>query len=101
MGTRYFEFVIANIFDAKTREHLMTVYMDPSAWEMTKKTRLHLWSTSRDELWRKGATSGNEMEIVEGFLDCDRDAVDIYVNVKGNGVACHTGQRSCFHNRVF
>lgn len=101
MGTRYFEYIIANIFDAKTREHLMTAYMDPSAWELTKKTRIvHFWSTSRDELWRKGATSGNEMEIVEAFFDCDHDAIDIYVNIKGEGVACHTGHKSCFYNKV-
>lgn len=100
-GMAYMEIIAANVFDAKTREHLIAGSMNFQAWELTKKTRiLHLWSTHRNELWRKGSTSGNEMEVVEAFFDCDCDAVDIYVNVKGDGIACHTGHKSCFHNKV-
>jgi phosphoribosyl-AMP cyclohydrolase len=100
-GMAYMEIIAANIFDAKTEKHLIAAYMNFKAWELTKKTRiLHLWSTHRNELWRKGATSGNEMKVVSIWLDCDCDAVDVYVDIQGDGVACHTGQKSCFHNRV-
>jgi phosphoribosyl-AMP cyclohydrolase len=100
-GMAYMEIIAANIFDAKTKKHLITASMNFQAWELTKRTRtLHLWSTHRNEMWRKGATSGNEMEVVEAFLDCDLDAVDVYVNVKGAGVACHTGHKTCFFNKV-
>ena len=100
-GLAYMELIVANIFDAKTRAHLIPAFMNSRAWELTKKTRiLHLWSTSRNELWRKGATSGNEMEVVKAFLNCDGHAVDVYVNIKGDGIACHTGHKSCFYTRV-
>ncbi|MDP2649727.1 MAG: phosphoribosyl-AMP cyclohydrolase [bacterium] len=100
-GIVYMELIIVNIFDAKTKEHLMTAHMDLCAWRKTKETRIvHLRSTSRNELWRKGATSGNEMKVISMWLDCDYDAVDIYVEIQGNGVACHTGQKSCFFNEV-
>lgn len=97
----YLRFIIANIFDAQTKEHLMTGFMNSEAWKKTQETKVvYLWSTSRDELWRKGATSGNEMKVISQRLDCDCDAVDIYVDIQGDGVACHTGQKSCFHNEV-
>ena len=97
----YLRFIIANIFDAKTEKHLMTGFINPEAWKKTQETKVvHFWSTSRDELWRKGATSGNEMKVVWQKLDCDRDTADIYVDIQGDGVACHTGQKSCFFNEV-
>lgn len=100
-GAVYMELIIANIFDVKTKEHLMTAQMNLEAWNKTQETKIvHFWSTSRNELWRKGATSGNEMKVVSQWLDCDCDVVDIYVEVQGDGVACHTGQKSCFHNKV-
>ncbi len=54
----------------------------------------HFWSRSRDELWRKGATSGNVLRVVSVALDCDTDA--LLYSVQESGPACHTGQRSCF-----
>lgn len=98
---RELQCIVAIIQDAKTKEILMQGFMDQMAWDKTQETRIvHFWSTSRDELWRKGATSGNEMEVVYQLLDCDCDAVLIGVKVKGNGVACHSGKRSCFYNDV-
>ena len=93
--------IIAIIIDAETREVLMHGFIDQVAWDKTQETKVvHFWSTSRDELWRKGATSGNEMKVIYQFLDCDCDAVVIGVKIQGNGVACHTGKRSCFYNKV-
>ncbi len=93
--------IIVIIVDEETEEVLMQGFMDQIAWDKTQKTNIvHFWSTNRDELWRKGATSGNEMEVVSQYLDCDCDSVLIGVRVKGNGVACHTGKRSCFWHNV-
>ena len=57
------------------------------------------WSRSRQELWRKGETSGNRQHIVSITADCDRDA--LVIEVQKDGPACHTGAESCFHNPVF
>ena len=57
---------------------------------------MHFWSRSRDELWRKGETSGNVQRVVALRFDCDRDAV--LALVEPSGPACHTGERTCFHN---
>ena len=54
------------------------------------------WSTSRNELWLKGETSGNKLEVVEIFTDCDDDTVLVKVKRLGDGNVCHTGTRSCF-----
>jgi phosphoribosyl-ATP pyrophosphohydrolase/phosphoribosyl-AMP cyclohydrolase len=63
----------------------------------TRETgQLHLWSRSRDELWHKGATSGNTQAVMELRLDCDGDA--LLALVEPAGPACHTGERTCFHN---
>jgi phosphoribosyl-AMP cyclohydrolase len=56
------------------------------------------WSRSRNELWVKGATSGNTQEVVSASLDCDGDAILLRVNQKGG--ACHTGSHSCFSNEI-
>lgn len=95
------ECIVAIIQDAKTKEVLMQGFMNELAWEKTQETKIaHFWSTSRDELWRKGATSGNEIEVVWQILDCDLDTVLIEANIKGDGVVCHSGQVSCFYNMV-
>ncbi|MBN9446130.1 MAG: phosphoribosyl-AMP cyclohydrolase, partial [Bosea sp.] len=57
------------------------------------------WSRSRQELWHKGATSGQIQTIVEMRIDCDQDAVWLKVEVAGDGGCCHTGRRSCFYRR--
>ena len=85
--------------EATAGELLMLAFANREALERTIRTgRGHYWSRSRKELWRKGATSGNEQEVVEVRTDCDGDAV-LY-RVRQTGPACHTGQRSCFHRRV-
>lgn len=81
--------------DADDGEVLMLAWANEAALAATEATgEAHFWSRSRDELWRKGATSGNVMEVVELATDCDGDAV-LY-RVRPAGPACHTGARSCF-----
>ena len=85
------------IQDARTGEVLTLAYMNAEALEKTRETgELHLWSRSRDELWRKGATSGNTQAVRALRYDCDADAVLALVDPAGP--ACHTGERTCFHN---
>lgn len=55
------------------------------------------WSRSRQERWHKGATSGNTQRVTDVVADCDGDVLLIRVDQQGDGVACHTGARSCFH----
>ena len=67
----------------------------------TLKTRIaHFWSRSRSRLWKKGEESGNLLEVREVRTDCDQDALWLKVAVAGAGVACHTGERSCFYRRL-
>ena len=74
---------------------LMLAYANRLAVEKTLETGYsHFWSRSRNELWNKGATSGNLQEVKEILVDCDADTL-IYV-VTQKGVACHTGNRTCF-----
>ena len=83
--------------DARTGEVLTLAYMDEEALRRTRETgEIHFWSRSRGELWRKGETSGNVMRLRALRLDCDDDAV--LALVEATGPACHTGERTCFHN---
>jgi phosphoribosyl-ATP pyrophosphohydrolase/phosphoribosyl-AMP cyclohydrolase len=85
------------IQDASTGEVLTLAYMNAEALAKTEETgELHLWSRSRNELWRKGATSGNTQAVRALRYDCDADAVLALVDPAGP--ACHTGERTCFHN---
>jgi len=80
-----------------TGQILMVAWMDAEALEQTLETgEVWFWSRSRQELWHKGATSGNVLEVVEVLIDCDGDTLLVKADV-GDGVACHTGARSCFH----
>ena len=82
--------------DARTGEVLTLAYMNEEALTRTRETgELHFWSRSRDELWHKGATSGNTMKVRALRVDCDSDALVALVDPAGP--ACHTGERSCFH----
>jgi len=84
---------------ASTNEVLMMAYMNQEAWEETLKTgKACFWSRSRKKLWLKGETSGHTQEVKEIYLDCDGDTLLLKVDQKG-GAACHTGFRSCFHQR--
>ena len=81
--------------DARTDEVLMLAYASREAVEKTLSSgEAHYYSRSREEIWRKGETSGNNQEVVEVRLDCDGDA--LLYRVKPAGPACHTGERSCF-----
>ena len=83
--------------DWSTGEVLMLAYMNEEALRRTRQTgELHLWSRSREELWRKGATSGNVQSVRALRLDCDGDTV--LALVEPAGPTCHTGERTCFHN---
>ena len=83
--------------DARTGEVLTLAYMNEEALARTRETgEVHFWSRSRDELWRKGETSGNVLRVEEIRYDCDGDALLALVDPAGP--ACHTGERTCFHN---
>jgi phosphoribosyl-ATP pyrophosphohydrolase/phosphoribosyl-AMP cyclohydrolase len=83
--------------DARTGEVLTLAYMNDEALARTRATgEMWFWSRSREELWHKGATSGNVQRLKELRLDCDEDA--ILALVEPAGPACHTGERTCFHN---
>jgi len=83
--------------DWSTGEVLTLAYMNADALERTQATgEMHFWSRSRNELWHKGETSGNTQAVKELRYDCDADA--ILALVEPAGPACHTGERTCFHN---
>jgi phosphoribosyl-AMP cyclohydrolase / phosphoribosyl-ATP pyrophosphohydrolase len=85
------------IQDWASGEVLTLAYMNAEALARTRETgELHLWSRSRNELWHKGATSGNTQAVKALRFDCDLDAV--LALVEPAGPACHTGERTCFHN---
>ena len=83
--------------DWRTGEVLTLAYANAEAIARTRETgELHLWSRSRAELWHKGATSGNTQRVRAMRMDCDGDA--LLALVEPAGPACHTGERTCFHN---
>ena len=91
--------VPAVVQDAKTNAVVMLAYMNRESLKLTLETGYTwFWSRSRQELWNKGATSGNLQKVVEMYYDCDGDA--LLVKAELNGPACHTGQYSCFHNPI-
>ena len=85
--------------DAETGDVLMVAWMNAEALERTLATRLtHFWSRSRRALWQKGETSGHRQHVETVYADCDGDTV--LVRVHQEGVACHTGSRTCFFRRL-
>lgn len=90
----------AVVVDVFTREVLTVAYMNRESLEHTmKEGRTCFWSRSRQELWRKGETSGNVQKVVSITADCDKDALTVVVEKAGP--ACHTGAESCFFNPVW
>jgi len=78
---------------------LMLAWMTPETLRMTlHEGRMVYWSRSRQEIWRKGDTSGDTQEVVDAAYDCDGDVLLFTVRQHGRG-ACHTGARSCFSRR--
>lgn len=87
----------AIVQDAASGEVLMLGFMNREALEKTLGTGfVTFFSRTRNQLWTKGETSGNRLELVSAATDCDRDTVLLRVHVLGDGVVCHTGTRSCF-----
>ena len=87
----------AVVQEAETGEVLMVAWMDRAAVAATLETGLtHFWSRSRRQSWRKGETSGHSQHVRGVYADCDADT--LLVQVHQDGVACHTGARSCFFN---
>lgn len=83
----------------KSKEVLMLAYMSKESLRKTLESKTTwFYSRSRNELWNKGATSGNIQVVKEILLDCDEDT--LLVLVDSNGVACHTGARSCFYRNL-
>lgn len=90
----------AVVVDASSRKVLTLAYMNRESLEISmKEGRTCFWSRSRQELWRKGETSGNVQHIVSITADCDRDALTVVVNK--DGPACHLGTDSCFSDLVY
>lgn len=85
----------AVVQDTETGQLLMVAWMSRDALDATRRSGLtHFWSRSRQSLWRKGETSGHAQHVDGIYVDCDRDT--LLVQVHQDGVACHTGARSCF-----
>ena len=88
--------VAAIVQDHDTREILMFAWMNRDAVERTLESgRTWFWSRSRQEMWRKGDTSGDRQWVRGAYYDCDVDALLFVVDQEGRG-ACHTGERTCF-----
>ena len=93
--------VAAIVTDEATGGVLMFAWMNRQALAETLASGVaHFWSRSRQKLWKKGEESGNQLEVVAMRVDCDQDALWLSVRVRGDGVACHTGAKSCFYRRV-
>ena len=90
----------AVVVDAVTKKVLTVAYMNRESLEITmNEGRTCFWSRSRQELWRKGETSGNVQHVVSITADCDKDALTVVVNKEGP--ACHLGTDSCFNYPVY
>ena len=90
----------AVVVDDDSKKVLTVAYMNRESLEISmKEGRTCFWSRSRQELWRKGETSGNVQHIVKIQTDCDKDALTVYV--KKEGPACHLGTDSCFNDDVY
>jgi len=85
--------------DAENNEILMLAYMNREAYQLTLETGYaHYFSRSKQRIWKKGESSGHTQEVKDLLLDCDADTV--VLKVRQNGVACHTGRKSCFFTSV-
>ena len=93
--------IVAIAIDADKGDVLMVAHMNAEALARTIATRQGwFWSRSRKKLWRKGEESGNTLSVTDLRVDCDQDAILLKVRIAGDGVACHTGHRSCFYRSV-
>ncbi|MCL2107975.1 MAG: phosphoribosyl-AMP cyclohydrolase [Oscillospiraceae bacterium] len=93
------ELIPAIVQCAETSEVLMLAYMNLQSLQKTMESGYTwFWSRSRSELWNKGATSGNTQKVKEIFVDCDSDT--LLIKVEQRGVACHTGNKTCFFRKL-
>ena len=93
--------VPAVVQDSESREVLMVGFMNEDALARTRETGfVTFFSRSRNELWTKGDTSGNRLQVISLFTDCDDDTVLVKVKRLGDGNVCHTGARSCFFKEL-
>lgn len=91
--------VPAIVQDAFTKDVLMMAWMNAESLRLTLETgETVFWSRSRQEIWHKGATSGNVQKVVEVRVDCDSDT--LLIRVHPAGPACHTGSQTCFYRNV-
>lgn len=89
----------AIIQDEENKQVLMLAYMNRESFQMTLQTgKCTYFSRSRNKLWLKGETSGNFQQVKHIFYDCDADT--LLIQVRQTGVACHTGERSCFFRQI-
>jgi phosphoribosyl-AMP cyclohydrolase len=89
--------ITAVVQDDSTNEVLMVGFMNEEALQTTRDSGFAtFFSRTRGKLWTKGETSGNRLQVHRILVDCDDDTVLLKVTVLGDGVTCHTGQRSCF-----
>lgn len=94
------ELIPAVIQDINTNEVVMLGYMNEESLKLTLETGMTwFYSRSRQELWNKGATSGHYQHVKSIYYDCDADS--LLIKVAQIGAACHTGEYSCFHNKLF
>jgi phosphoribosyl-AMP cyclohydrolase len=91
----------AVVQDDASGDVLMVGFMNPEAWETTLRTGyVTFYSRTRNTLWTKGETSGNKLAVRDILIDCDEDTVLVKATCLGDGVVCHTGERTCFFQRA-
>ena len=91
----------AVVQDHKSGEVLMVGFMNQEAWDVTRTTGyVTFFSRTRNKLWTKGETSGNRLAVRDVLIDCDEDTVLVKAERLGDGNVCHTGERTCFFQRV-
>ena len=91
----------AVVQDDATGEVLMVGFMNEAALQKTRDSGFAtFFSRTRGKLWTKGETSGNRLAVQRILVDCDEDTVLLKVKALGDGVTCHTGQRSCFYTEL-
>jgi phosphoribosyl-AMP cyclohydrolase len=87
--------------DHATNDILMVAWMNAESLNLTLQTGIaHYWSRSRQELWKKGETSGQLQSVHEIRVDCDQDALVLRVSVAGDGGCCHVGFKTCFYRSI-
>ena len=87
----------AVVQDHVSGEVLMVGFMNPEAWDVTRRTGyVTFFSRTRNKLWTKGETSGNRLAVREVLIDCDEDTLLVKAECLGDGKVCHTGERTCF-----